>query len=29
VPTESSWSFDHEDGGPTIPRPAAELCCTL
>jgi hypothetical protein len=26
---ESSWSRDHEDGGPTIQLPAAEVRCTL
>ena len=26
---ESSWSRDHEDGGPTIQLPAAEFRCTL
>ena len=28
-PIESSWSRDHEDGGPTIQLPAAEVRCTL
>ena len=28
-PIESSWSRDHEDGGPTIQLPAAEFRCTL
>ena len=29
LPKDSSWSRDHEDGGPTIQLPAAEFRCTL